>query len=190
MDRAIHGTRRLRYAAPTDWDSVIALEEQIFDDAPTLFKLADIQRIHSAQEKFLVISGNAKGIDGYLSLLLLNRTALRYCLRNEITSICKLPTELLPCTPKDCSGVFFEVIAFGRNISQNCRKPLVSVLYEAMNRFAHLPSLCCPVTEVGMHIVQKNGFSPLAEAGLNRPYLRGPGGATKWTRENGMKQAS
>jgi hypothetical protein len=179
----VHARPTMDFIDQDNWQAVINLEEQIFPGSTTVFNFDDLRRLSAIQPTFLVGIFDRSQVRGYFSSLLLNTKALDFCLSNNITSICKLPEELLLCPPNECRAIFYEVIAVTPELDRSSRLPLLELFSESLAAFSHLPGLTCPVTKAGLHLVQKRGFSPVSRGGLNELYLIGP-----WSSSNGRKQ--
>ena len=164
----------LKRISRSDYASLITLERDIFPGTPGLFDGPCIRHAMQYYNYSIVIGKDDHRIESYFSFFPLTKNGFDYCIRHGITTICHFPAELFRPRQHKITSIFLEVLATTNSCPYSIKADTIEVAINLLRRFWFLPFLSCPVSKEGLRILNKLGFKPTNEAGLNKLYLRLP----------------
>jgi len=150
-----------RYAFDGDLEKIVKLESEIFGNSVPLFKFPSIQSYFDRCPKAFRVVSRGKDLLGYSVIFPLNEYGKIDVEKNHRTTIMDIDINFL-CERfgSFTKALYIEVIAVSSNSSNYASISLLRDLFNTLAEFK-LPIYTCPITDVGLNLVERFGFEPL-----------------------------
>jgi hypothetical protein len=150
------------------------LDKKIFPETSGIFDVTCVRHAMHYFEHSILIGKAARQIESYVSFFPLNRRGFDYCIEKNVTTICHFPADMFKSRRRGVTSIFLEVLATTPTCPYGIKRDTISISIALLRQFDFLPFLSCPVSDDGLRILDKLGFSPVRSPGLNELYIRPP----------------
>ena len=161
----------LRPLTKDRWNELIALEIEVFGPHEYLFTRESLKRLTARFDAGITIALEHDRLCGYLSLFPLTREGVRELTDNKKLGVCSMRADAIGTTWEDSDAIFFEVVAAAPDSTRDLRRELMQEMARKIVAYSH-DVYSCPVTEVGLKIMDRMKFKPVSEPGLDQLYIR------------------
>ena len=157
--------QQIRFAYPSDLESIVRLEESLFSNDSHAFRSKTISRYFDKCPQAFRVAVDGNRLVGYLVLFPLTQAGVRDVFDRSPTSIVFIdPDFVAPSFERDHRGLFVEVLAASPDCSLQMKIALLRNMMQTMSAF-HTPLFTCPISEIGLSIAKRLGFKQMKAAG-------------------------
>jgi hypothetical protein len=166
--------RNLKVVSRSDYSQLVLLERELFPDTVGIFDVACVRHAMNYFNYSIMVGKYHDSIESYFSFFPLTNSGYKYCIDNDIKTICSFPTQLFVPRRHQIKSIFLEVIATRPKCPYEIKRDTIKFSISLLRYYNYLPFLSCPVSNDGLRILTRLGFMPINSPGLNKLYFKNP----------------
>lgn len=160
----------LRPLTKDRWNELIALEIEVFGPHEQLFTWECLERLCTRYGAGIEVAIEDDRLFGYLAMFPLTREGVQDLRRRDKFGVCGMCTDAICATLDGSEAFYFEVIAAAPDATRDVRRELMQEMAKKIGNYTR-DVYSCPVTAVGLRIMDRMAFKPVSEPGLDRLYV-------------------